>query len=247
MNVPGKPGKPLMEDDSVLRPDFLYRLLCGKLRYATVTCPNIEFSLNQCCRFPQSPGQTHVDALLKIVGYLRKHLNLHLVFIKKEYLIETVLRISGFNDASFAKQPGCRSSYRYVVTINHNAVSLKSRTISTVATSTNHAKYVALAKILKEELHIMYLLEDMGFRVEKLMTLLTYSNSDMSVARYQHVNGRIKHINARYYFACENVIFKRVELIRVPTANNIANMFTKNLPAHTLARLLKKLSVRMQL
>jgi hypothetical protein len=245
-NAPGKPGKPLMEDDSARRPDFPYRSLCGKLRYATVTRPDIEFALNQCCRFQESPGQTHVDALMKIVGYLRKFPSLHLVF-KKEGILSPTLRVSGWDDASFADQPGRKSSYGYVVCINGNAVSWKSRTTPTVATSTTHAEYVALAELLKEELHVMYLLESMEFPVEKPMLIYTDSNSAMGVAKFQRVNGRTKHIDVRYHFARENVLSKCVELRRVSTVDNVADMFTKNLPAQTLSSLLERMSLRMRL
>jgi hypothetical protein len=245
-NVPGKPGVTLVEDDSPRKPDFPYRSLCGKLRYATVTRPDIEFALNQCCRFQANPGKTHVEALLKIVGYLRKFPNLHLVF-KKQHLTNPTLKVSGYDDSSFADQPGQKSSYGYAVMINGNFISWKSRTTSSVATSSTHAEYVALAELLKEELHVMYLLEDMGFSIEKPMVIFTDSNGAMGVAKFQRVNNRTKHIDVRYHFARENVLSKTVDLKRVATADNVADIFTKNLAGPVLHKLLGRMSLRMRI
>jgi hypothetical protein len=84
----------------------------------------------------------------------------------------------------------------------------------------------------------------MEFPVEKPYT---DSNSAMGVAKFQRVNERTKHIDVQYHFARENVLSRCVELRRVSTAENVADMFTKNLPAQTLSGLLERMSLRMRL
>jgi hypothetical protein len=44
---------------------------------------------------------------------------------------------------------------------------------------------VALAELLKEELHVMYLLEDMGFAVVKPMIAMTNSTGAIGVAKFR--------------------------------------------------------------
>jgi Reverse transcriptase (RNA-dependent DNA polymerase) len=44
-----------------------YQSLCGKLCYATLMRPEIDFALNQCCRFQNDPSMKHQECLMKIV------------------------------------------------------------------------------------------------------------------------------------------------------------------------------------
>ena len=53
-------------------------------------------------------------------------------------------------------------------------------------------------ELLKEELHVLYLIEDMGFKVSRPMSLLTDSNGAIGVAKFERVNNRTKHIDVRY-------------------------------------------------
>ena len=219
-------------------------MLCGKLRYVTLTRPDIEFALNQCCKFQDHPTADHVEALLKIVGYLKKFPDIALQY-KKTYLRNPTLKISGPADSSFADQPERRSSYGYAVAINGNYVSWKSRTTPMVATSVTQAEYVALAECIKEEMHIRYLLEDMEFDVELPMVVCTDSTGAIGVAKYQRVNNRTKHIDVRYHFAREQVFNGALRVEKVATEFNVADMFTKNLEKIALSRLLSRMSLRI--
>ena len=120
----------------------------------------------------------------------------------------------------------------------------RSRTTPSVATSTTHAEYVALAELLKEELHVMFLLEDMELKVSKPMSILTDSTGAIGVAKFERVNNRTKHIDVRYHFCREYVKDKTVELVKVKSEDNVADMFTKNLGKTVLSRLLEKMSLR---
>jgi len=96
-NTPGIQNTVLMPiDEFECQSDFPYASLCGKLRYLTITRPDIEFALNQCCRFQSSPSQVHVDALLQ---YLKKNNNLPLKFI--QIVWDNIIVIIAYMDAGF--------------------------------------------------------------------------------------------------------------------------------------------------
>jgi len=163
---------------------------------------------------------------------------------KKDYETDPLIKVKGLDDARFADQPKRKSSYGFSVSVNGKDITWKSRTTPNVATSSTHAEYVALAELLKELLHVMYLIEDMGFRVSKPMLLLTDSNGAIGVAKFERVNNRTKHIDVRYHFCREYVKNKTVELVKVKSEDNVADMFTKNLGKTVLSRLLEKMSLR---
>ncbi|CAA0841034.1 cysteine-rich RLK (RECEPTOR-like protein kinase) 8, partial [Striga hermonthica] len=58
----------------------LYRQLIGALQYATITRPEITFTVNKCSQYMQNPLDTHWKALKRLLRYLSGtlHLGLHI-------------------------------------------------------------------------------------------------------------------------------------------------------------------------
>jgi hypothetical protein len=228
-----------LEPNTGPKEDFPYRSLCGRLRYATITRPEIEHSLNQCCRFQENPGKSHVKALLRIVGFLKKHPDRPLTYKKNTDGCQDSILLDGIADSSHADDTETRrSSYGYFARINGSPVAWKSRTTPTVATSVAEAEYVALSECLKELLHLKGLLEELGYKVMTPYILRTDSLAAKGIAEYARVTNRSKHIDIRYHFLRERVAAKEVEVEHVPTERNIADIFTKNLGPSTLWKLL---------
>ena len=50
-------------------------------------------------------------------------------------------------------------------------------------------------------------------------------------------NSRTKHIDVRYHFVRYNIVHKLIELFYVPSAENVADIFTKALPEDVFCRL----------
>ena len=48
-----------------------YRRLVGKLNYLTITRPNISFPVSVVCQFLQSPCDSHWDAVIRILRYIK--------------------------------------------------------------------------------------------------------------------------------------------------------------------------------
>ena len=59
-----KEGTKIFEDVA------LYRSVVGSLQYATITHPEISFSVNKVCQYMQKPFQEHWKAVKKILRYL---------------------------------------------------------------------------------------------------------------------------------------------------------------------------------
>jgi len=240
-NTPGKPGSVLY---APIKPKknskFPYRELCGQLRYVTLTRPEIEYPLNQCCKYQAGYGDEHIAALLRIVGYLKKFPDRPLVF-KKDYETNPVLSLLGVCDSSFADQPERTSSYGYLVWLNNKIVAWKGRTTPKVATSSAAAEYVAIAELLKELLHVQYVLEGLDLIVEMPLVILSDSNGAIGIAKFKKIHDRSKHIDVRYHFTRERIQDGTLRLTRVSTEENEADIFTKNLSATTMNRFLSSL------
>jgi hypothetical protein len=217
----------LSDDDSPTVTNFPYSSICGKLRYLTITRPDIEFALNQCCRFQSNPKETHVEALKKILGYLQKHDNVPLTFAKSPN--SSSLRISAFSDASHGDNiPSRRSSFGFLVLLNNNVISWTSRVTPCVATSTSEAEYIAISETAKEIIHIRNVLVSLKFEVAQPMTIWADSYAAISIATIERINGKTKHIDIRFHFVRELIKRGDITIRQIPSNQNLSDIFTKN-------------------
>jgi hypothetical protein len=62
---------------SISYPTF-YRSLAGALQYATITRPDISYSIQQACIFMHDPREPHLNHVKRIIRYLKGTLDLGL-------------------------------------------------------------------------------------------------------------------------------------------------------------------------
>ena len=65
-NVKLVPGQ-----EEPLRDPRIYRRLVGKLNYLTITRPDISFPMRVVSQFLQSPCDSHWDAAIRILRYVK--------------------------------------------------------------------------------------------------------------------------------------------------------------------------------
>jgi hypothetical protein len=62
-----------IEEDEPLKDVTQYQRLVGKLIYLTITRSDISFVVNQVSKFIQAPRKPHLDAIDRILRYLKGH------------------------------------------------------------------------------------------------------------------------------------------------------------------------------
>ena len=100
----------------------LYRSIVGALQYATITSPNITYSVNQVCQFMQTPLTAHWKVIKRILRYLvgTLHHGLHL----QRWRSNSYLNLTGFYDADRVSDVDDRhSTSRYYLFLGPNLVS----------------------------------------------------------------------------------------------------------------------------
>ncbi|MCO5604050.1 hypothetical protein L7F22_058207 [Adiantum nelumboides] len=103
-----------------------------------------------------------------------------------------------------------------------------------VALSITEAEYVAATKATKEALWLMRLVKELGIDA-KVPVLHCDSQSAIMLARNPVFNAKTKHIEAKYHFIRHVLEDKAIELVKVHTDDNPADLFTKSLPAERFA------------
>ncbi|XP_016461504.1 secreted RxLR effector protein 161-like [Nicotiana tabacum] len=118
-----------------------YQKLIGKLLYLTITRPNLSFAVQVLSQFMQHPKQSHWDATLRVVRYVKVAPCLGILL--GTWTIDT---LSAYCDSDWASCPNTRRSVTwYVIKLGDSLLSWKSKKQQTVSQSSAEAEYRSLA------------------------------------------------------------------------------------------------------
>lgn len=126
-----------------------FRSIVGALQYATLTRPEISFSVNKVCQFLSNPLEEHWKAVKRILRYLSGTLQHGLLL--QPAAIQQPMQLLGFCDADWATDPDDRrSTSGACVFLGPNVVSWWSKKQQLVARSSAEAKYRSMAQLAAE-------------------------------------------------------------------------------------------------
>jgi histone deacetylase 1/2 len=166
-----------------------FRSIVGALQYATLTRPEISFSVNKVCQFLSNPLEEHWKAVKRILRYLSGTLQ-HGLLIQAAPTHQP-LSLIGFCDADWASDPDDRrSTSGACIYIGPNLVSWWSKKQTLVARSSAEAEYRSLAALTSEILWLQSLLTELGCRFytpkilcDNLSTVSLSHNPTLTIAR----------------------------------------------------------------
>ena len=226
--------------------DFPYSSLVASLLYIAVAVrPDIAFAVKELCRFLVRPGTAMVKAAKRVLRYVIYTPTLGLLYHHRTRSILGGLwqctdnnPIVSFSDADFAGQIDDRKSTSGMILLfNGTAISWWSRTIRTVACSTQDAEYMALSDTARETMFCRNLLGLLGFTLD---TTPVFGDNNGSLALAANPGGehqRSKHIDVRYHYIRQRVELKELVTLKVGTKHQLADFLTKALSEATFVLL----------
>ncbi|GAU27876.1 hypothetical protein TSUD_159700 [Trifolium subterraneum] len=202
-----------------------YRRLVGKLNYLTVTRPDISFAVSVVSQFLNSPCQEHMDAVIRILKYIKGAPGKGLIYEDKGYT-----QIVGYSDADWAGSPiDRRSTSGYCVLVGGNLISWKSKKQNVVARSSAEAEYRAMALVTCELIWLKQLLKELQFENARPMTLVCDNQAALHIASNPVFHERTKHIEIDCHFVREKIESGDIVTSFVNSNDQLADVFTKSL------------------
>ncbi|KAH9752597.1 hypothetical protein KPL71_014753 [Citrus sinensis] len=199
-----------------------YASAVGSLMFAMIcTRPDIAQAVGVISRYMANPGGEHWIAVKRILRYIRGTSDVVLCYGGSEFTV------SSYVDSDFAGDLDKRKSTTgYVFTLAGAAVSWVSKLQTVVALSTTEAEYMAATQACKEAIWIQRLLKELGHKQQKIPVFCD-SQSALHIARNPTFHSRTKHIGVQYHFVREVVEDGSVDLQKIHTKENLADILTK--------------------
>lgn len=176
-----------------------YQRLVGKLIYLSHTRPDIAYAVSVVSQFMHQPQKQHMDAIMRILAYLKTTPSRGIVFRNNGNL-----DIKAYTDADWAGSPVDRKSTSgYFVLVGGNLVTWRSKKQKVVALSSAEAEFRGIAKGITEILWVQKLLKDIGLTFKLPTPLLCDNKASISISENPVQHDRTKHIEIDRHFIKE--------------------------------------------
>nr|GEV90160.1 hypothetical protein [Tanacetum cinerariifolium] len=197
-STPMEIHKPLTNDEDGEDVDVhLYRLMIGSLMYLTSSKPDIMFLVCACSRFQVQPKVSHLHAVKRIFRYLKGQPKLGIWYPK-----DSPLTLEGFSYNDYAGASLDRKSTTGGCQfLGSRLIFWQCKKQNVVANSTTEAEYIT-------KIH-----DD--------------NESAICVIKNPVYHSKTKYIEIRHHFIRDSYEKRLIEMVKIHTDNNVANLLTK--------------------
>jgi histone deacetylase 1/2 len=220
-----------------------YPSVVGMLMYvASNTRPDVAFAVHQCARFTHCPKRSHEKAIKRIVRYLKGTKTKGMVMTPSNDL-----SLDMYADADFAglwnaedvNDPICLQSRKgCIITLGKSPVLWASKLQTEISLSTAEAEYIALSTGMRALLPLRRLIQEIAEslgvtrdEVSKVSCVWEDNNAALTIANspYLNMTPRTKSIAVKYHWFRQHLIPGEIEVVRIDTKVQKADIFTKGL------------------
>ncbi|MCA1807772.1 MAG: Ty1/Copia family ribonuclease HI, partial [Actinobacteria bacterium] len=237
---------------------FNYPSVIGMMMYLYKhSRSDIGFAVSQCARFSYAPKRSHELALIRIGQYLKGTRDKGLIF-QPQSMDELVMDV--YVDSDFMGLYGkelrtdpsnVKSRTGYVIKLNGCPVIWASKLQESIALSTMMAEYYALSTAMREVVPLRELVktvaEGCGIDKKCLTTFKTTvwedNNGALTLANLEpgQQTPRSKFYDVKVHWFRSHLVPGTIEVKKIDTKIQLADLFTKPLPRETFVYLRKLL------
>jgi hypothetical protein len=211
--------------EEIGRTEYLH--LLGALIYLTKSRPDIATAVSFCACYSAKPTIGAYAELLQILHYLRRTKGCGLIL--RAGLSNRELMLRCYVDASYLTHADSKSHTGYTLSFGEiGTFYSRSSKQTLVATSSTHAEMRALYSLVVDIIFVIHLCEELG-RPIRLPAIILEDNQPV-IDVTTDINGRIKrckHFLMLINYVKEQIVIGLIQIVKVPTADNVADILTK--------------------
>lgn len=213
--------------------------MVGKLIYLSHTRPDISFAVSVASQFMNNPTEDHMEAVYRILRYLKMTLGQGLFFKKT-----TNREVTIFTDSDWAGSvTDRRSTSGYCTYVWGNLVTWRSKKQSVVSRSSAEAEFRALSHGICEGIWLKRVLNELGIQIAESIKTFCDNQSAISIAKNPVHHDRTKHVEIDRHFVKEKIETGVISLINIETSQQVADILTKAVPRKIFDELKSKLGL----
>ncbi len=245
--------------DQPASPEIPYKSIVGTLYYyANATRPDLIFAVNYLSCVQSNPRQLHVKLLYQLLSYIYNTQDLGVTFASRRDDLcayvdadfgsdfsrntssQTNVSASPLEESAelrntFKSTTGC------IVYMYGNPIAWICRKQPAITTSTTEAEFVAVAESSSLILFLKQLSVEVDISMEEPVKLYEDNSSTATLLRSIFHHGRLKHLALRYLKVKELVNNGSIQIRRVQTSQQLADVFTKPLPVDSFTGFLPRI------
>ena len=216
---------------------FQYQTKVGHVNFpAVITRPDIANSASKLSEHLNNPSPRHIELVNRVIGYLVSTRTLSIMFdgriiIPREVIPKEVLIVS--SDSSFADDLQTRySSQGYAMKLFGGLIDWKANKQKTVTLSSTEAELLAISQTAKETIWWSRLFELIEFDLGNDLTIQCDNRQTIRalISENPRFSTKLRHVDIHSHWLRQEVINKRISINWVPSAQILADGFTKALP-----------------
>ncbi|TLX69860.1 hypothetical protein E9993_22705 [Labilibacter sediminis] len=200
----------------------MYRSMIGSLMYLTASRPDIMFSVCQCARHQANPKLSHLTAVKRIFRYLKGRPRLGLWYPRN-----SEFNLYAFADSNYGgDEIDRKSTSAGCQYLGDRLISWQCKKQHTVSTSTAEAEYVAASACCSQVIWMQHQLLDYGLNFLKT-PIFCDNEAAVRIVKNPVQHSKTKHIDIKIHFIRDCFERDLIQMERVHTDSNVADIFTK--------------------
>ena len=223
-----------------------FRRAVGKLQWMTFTRPDICCATKEFARALQQPTSADQQKLKYLLRYFKGTTHDKQVIRPTVKLTEATHDLNVYVDSVWA---GCvhtrKSTTGFSITFLGATISYGSRTQATIALSSAEAELYAINTGATEAVHFQNLLTDL-LNNKANIKIHADSSSGKSIATRIGTGKKTKHVELKHLFLQQLVALNHLQIIKIHTNDNPADILTKYVSAEALQRHLHSVGLHLQ-
>nr|CAN68286.1 hypothetical protein VITISV_017015 [Vitis vinifera] len=185
--------------------------------------PYIVFFVSVVSQYMHSPKESHLEAVYKIIKYLKGSSRIRLFFKKGD---SKKVKIYTNEDWAVSAEDR-KSTTGYYTYVWGNLVTWRSKKQSVIVRSGAKAKFKAVAQGMCEGLWLQKLLEELHITVELSIKLYCDNKAAIIISHNPVQHDKTKHIEVDRHFINEKIEKWTICMTFIPTREQLTDIFTK--------------------